>query len=347
MGPPGTGGTGFMAQGTISGFGSVIVNGIRFDDSAATVQLDGQIASSSDLRLGMVASVQGERGADLTLGTASRIDIWSVAQGIVTQVLLNEFTLAGMVWQIDSATVFDGINSAALETGRRVAVWGLQSGVNGQRWTATRIAAVTANDVVSTGVVSLQGSLPYLNGMLLSGTGVDQLNGGEILRVQGTLNTVADTLLVASFSMQGSSQGFLNLDTLEIEGLVTSLLPNDHFMLGAIKVDASKASYSPLFAQISLGARVEVEGTWQSDVLQAVRCEIGDEDQLRRVEISARIEEFTSLANFVVRGQRCDASGVTAIANGSAADLKIGVKIKLTGLKSDDVVLVSTLVLLV
>lgn len=49
---PGTGGTGIYAQGSISGFGSVIVNGIRFDDTAATVQLDGVTRGSADLQIG-------------------------------------------------------------------------------------------------------------------------------------------------------------------------------------------------------------------------------------------------------------------------------------------------------
>ena len=65
---PGTGGTGVIySQGSISGFGSVIVNGIKFDDTVATVQIDGIPLRSADLRLGMVAGVQGERGADPAL----------------------------------------------------------------------------------------------------------------------------------------------------------------------------------------------------------------------------------------------------------------------------------------
>ena len=65
---PGTGGTGIYAQGSIWGFGSVRVNGIKFDDTAATVQIDGQAGKSSDLRLGMVAGIQGLRGADVNAG---------------------------------------------------------------------------------------------------------------------------------------------------------------------------------------------------------------------------------------------------------------------------------------
>src|SRR4029077_17435106 len=43
-----------FTQGTIMGFGSIIVNGIRFDDSAAQVtDDDGQPHNSNELKLGM------------------------------------------------------------------------------------------------------------------------------------------------------------------------------------------------------------------------------------------------------------------------------------------------------
>jgi hypothetical protein len=117
---PGTGGTGIYAQGSIWGFGSVRVNGIKFDDTAATVQIDGQAGKSSDLRLGMVAGIQGLRGADVTLAIANSIEVWSIAQGPIASSLPGQFTLAGMTLQTDSGTVFDGIAS------------GTDTGIDGQ-----------------------------------------------------------------------------------------------------------------------------------------------------------------------------------------------------------------------
>src|SRR4051812_46921799 len=57
-------GTSFAA-GTIAGFGSVIVNGVRFDDSKAKVSDDdGGAAASSALRLGMQVEIQGGAVSD-------------------------------------------------------------------------------------------------------------------------------------------------------------------------------------------------------------------------------------------------------------------------------------------
>lgn len=339
---PGTGGTGIYTQGSISGFGSVILNSIRFDDTAATVQVDGVTATSAALRLGMVAAVQGERGVDITLGTASSIEVWSVAQGGVLQVGSGEFTLAGMTVQTDSSTVFDGIaNAAALSLGLRVAVWGLQAGADGTRWTATRVAVVPATAVVSTGLVRVTDSQRFLNGLLLTGPDTGSLTAGQLVRVQGALSAAGDSLALASFKLLGSGVSAQPQGEIEIEGLVTTIPSGGRFMLGSIEVDARSAVYNPATAQISLGARVEVYGRWQSGVLKATEVELEDAQILHSVEITALIEQYTSLANFVVRGQRCDATNAT-ISHGKAADLRVGVKVKVKGAKAGGDVLVVT-----
>jgi len=112
-------------------------------------------------------------------------------------------------------------------------------------------------------------------------------------------------------------------------------------MLGSIEVDARSAVYNPATAQISLGARVEVYGSWQSGVLKATEVELQDAQTLHSVEITAHIEQYTSLANFVVRGQRCDATNAT-ISHGKAADLGVGVKVKVKGANAGGDVLVVT-----
>lgn len=47
------------ASGTITGFGSVIVNGKRFDTSSSSFTVDGQSGSQSDLKVGMTVTVNG------------------------------------------------------------------------------------------------------------------------------------------------------------------------------------------------------------------------------------------------------------------------------------------------
>ncbi len=347
-GLPGTGGTGLFAQGTISGFGSVIINAIRFDDSAATVTLDGQSASAADLRLGMVAAVQAERGADLTQGKASSIEVWSVAQGLVsagqaTPGASGQFTVSSMTVLTDANTIFDGISAALpLRSGQRVAVWGLQAGSDGRSWSATRVAVVSSAIVVSSGLVSVAGGQRSVNGLSLTGTVAATLTAGDLVRVQGSLSLTDGSLAVLSVRYPATAAAGAQQGEAEIEGLVTSTVSASRFSLGSVVVDASQAVWSPAGAQITQGARVQVDGIWQSGVLKASKVELEDAQSLEAVEISGVVQEFTSVGNFVVRSQRCDATGAN-LGPATLAGLKVGAKVQLKGVKAGDVLRVTEL----
>lgn len=347
-GLPGTGGTGLFAQGTISGFGSVIINAIRFDDSAATVTLDGQSASAADLRLGMVAAVQAERGADLTQGKASSIEVWSVAQGLVsagqaTPGASGQFTVSGMTVLTDANTVFESVSAALpLRPGQRVAVWGLQAASDGRSWRATRVALVSSTMVVSSGLVSVASGQRSVNGLSLSGTLAATLTAGDLVRVQGSLSAIDDRLAVQSVQYPATAAAGVQQGEAEIEGLVTSTVSASRFSLGSVVVDASQAVLEPYGAQITQGVRVQVEGVWLSGVLKASKVELEDAQSLEAVEISGVVQEFTGVGNFVVRSQRCDATGAN-LSPATLAGLKVGVKVQLKGVKAGDVLRVTEL----
>jgi len=351
---PGTGGTGIYSSGSISGFGSVIINGIRFDDTAANIQLDGLTQHSSDLRLGMMATVQGERGLDPTLGIANKIEVWSLAQGVVTSAgaQTHEFALAGMTFQTDTNTVFEGLaNAAAVAAGMRLSVWGLQAGslsagTAGGRWLATRVALTSDPTLVSTGVVAINNQLPYVSGMVLTGSNATQLSAGQLVRVQGSMHSSGMGMAVDRVSMRGAAQAIADNPAsgeIEMEAVVTALSSARRFSMGGVEVDASAAVVSPVGAQISVGKRLEVEGTWQAGLLMAGKVEVKNEGSAQTIEIKAKIEQFTSLANFVVRGQVCDASGITTVGHGTLADLRVGVLIKLKGTQAGNVLIVTEL----
>jgi hypothetical protein len=339
---PGTGGTGVFAQGAIAGFGSVIVNGLKFDDVAAVVQIDGVAANSIDLRLGMVASVQGQRSADTTLGSASRIEVWSIAQGPVTQVQAGQFVVAGMAIQTNSATLYEGISSAsALAPGQPVTVWGLQAGADGSRWVATRVTVLpnAVPKVVSTGLVTVTGAQRSLNGLTVSGSLAASMTAGQLVRVLGVLSGA--NLQVEEYKVLGLPSDTLPQQDVEMEGVVTQVLSTTRFMLGNVEVDSSAVSTSAT-TPVTAGLRIEVQGTVQGQLLKATALVFESELKLDGAEIEGLIEQFTSLASFVVRGQRCDATGA-AVSKGKAGDLKVGIKVKVDGTKAGDVLLVTSL----
>jgi len=342
---PGTGGTGspIYAQGAISGFGSVIVNGVKFDDTQATVHLDGVAAQSTDLRLGMVAGVQGQRSAtDVTLGTAEAIEVWSIALGPVERVMDGHFVMLGMTIQTDTNTLLEGISSvAALTPSQTVSVWGLQVDADGTQWRATRVKLeTTSGNRVATGLVKRSDDEATLNGLDLSGELAEDLPTGVMVRVNGTLKEDG-SLRVSGRQVLNSGIETYADGVIELEGFVTSSPANNRFMMGNITVDASNPALSTVVSQLAIGQEVEVFGSWSSGVLLASRIAL-EGDQSKGIEIEATIDQFTSVADFVLRGQRCDASAAT-FEGGRAADLAVGIKIQVKGTIAGNVLKVTEL----
>ncbi|MEY4756283.1 MAG: hypothetical protein RJA34_1181, partial [Pseudomonadota bacterium] len=115
-----SGGTGSFTNGVIIGLGSIIVNGIRYDDSSASV--NGGTGRSSELKLGMVVSVQGSSvtpaavAGGLATATASSISYESEWKGPVDSIdtTNNSFVMLGQTIKVLSTTVFDGEGVANL-----------------------------------------------------------------------------------------------------------------------------------------------------------------------------------------------------------------------------------------
>ncbi len=154
----GTSGTG-ISQGTISGFGSLFTNGIKFDTRNVTITIDGIPAMESDLRVGMVGTVIG--AIDVTSSTtaiASTVDVSFNLVGRIDDIDLerNNLVVAGQPVVFNSLTVFQNGGPGTLRVGDFVAVSGLSSA--GSSTIAGYIKTVTSpasNSTVITGVINL------------------------------------------------------------------------------------------------------------------------------------------------------------------------------------------------
>lgn len=190
----GTGGTGSFAVGSISGLGSIIVNGVRYDDSSASVEDDdGTAGSTSSLSIGQVVEVHGSVNSDGVSGKATRVTYYSELRGPVTEIDTGAGTLKvfGQVVKVTPTTVFLGASDlAGLAVGNVVEVYGLPdaSGVI----TATRInreantISAYSSDFRMRGVISgLSGTAP--NQQFMIGTVTVNLNSSTDVR-----GTIAD-----------------------------------------------------------------------------------------------------------------------------------------------------------
>ena len=111
--PPASSSVKVSASGVITGFGSVYVNGVRYDTSAAEIEFEDEgRKTEADLRLGMKVKIEGERDGDDRRADRVRYD--DDLEGPVSAIApdpanpaLGTFTVAGQEVTVDDNTVFD------------------------------------------------------------------------------------------------------------------------------------------------------------------------------------------------------------------------------------------------
>jgi hypothetical protein len=349
-----TGGTGgavpAVASGPITGFGSVIVGGVRFDDTSAEVEdLDGNRRTRDELRLGMTVEI--ESGAiDDSTGTAAarRIRFESEIAGLVgaVDVAGQGFTVLGQQVMVDATTVFDDRITgglAGLATGQPVEVYAAFDAAL-QRYRATRVEPAT----VGSGLLRLRGPVAEVNPALRTvrvGTATyryDRASDVPSTLAAGTwvrLRLAFDPSPVSLWEVQRFSlalREWADADEVRIEGLV-SARSGSGFVVGGRAVDGSGVS---LPAELVVGARVEVRGTLRTGVLRATRVTVKTESEHsgREFQLDGAITAVDAVAGTVtVRGLVVSTRRPgLRVDNGTLADLVLGRRIEVRAVLSAD-----------
>ena len=340
-------------QGVISGFGSVIVGGVRFDDSSATVaDDDGNVRSRSDLRLGMMVEIDaGQVNRAAASALARRIRWGSEIVGPVGSVdeASSTVQVLGQTVLVTTSTVFDDSLSGglgALEPGQVVEVHGILDPANG-RVVATRIEAENA-----AAVYKLRGAIDNLdttartftiNGALISYAGLPAamvppgLTKGQIVRV--LLQTgQADGVWVAT-GLRGGLRLPEARREAHVEGVITVFTSVRSFEINGLLVDASQASFPDGSAGITLGSRVEVEGTVDNGTLVATKVEVEERRDMghRQLELRGEMGNLdTARKTFALRGVTVWYGGQVQFRDGSEATLANGRQVEVKGVLGSD-----------
>lgn len=98
-----------VSRGTITGFGSVIVNGVHYDTSKATIKFDDNPGVESDFRIGQVVTIQGTIPDDNpTRGTADQIVSKNAVEGPISAIdtAAGTVTVLGQVVHVGADTSF-------------------------------------------------------------------------------------------------------------------------------------------------------------------------------------------------------------------------------------------------
>jgi hypothetical protein len=149
----GISGTGRVAYGSITAFGSVFVNGVEYSTSSANIIISGQTNwPESELKLGMAVRVEGTANPDGRTGTATTVEYIGDIKGTIDGAPVvtaggGRFTVYGLVVRTDSKTVFEDVEGfASLAAGDLVEVAGLIDAKDSS-FLATRVEKKTSVNV--------------------------------------------------------------------------------------------------------------------------------------------------------------------------------------------------------
>ena len=266
-----------IVTGAIGGFGSVIVNGVRYDTSGAEVRIEDRAGTVAELRVGQVVRIEAQVD-DKGGATAKLIEQHRLLQGTVQSVsaATGTITVAGQVVKVDDDTSFDdAIRQGSVEgiaVGDRIEVHGF-SGSDGQA-RATRIEKADAGDleVEAKGLVSALDTVTrrFRVGTLnvdystaaLDGFGTEGIRAGDFVEVKGR-EMLADGTLKASrvHKEDGRIPGQSGTES-EVEGLVTRFVSAADFDVAGQKVTTTSATTytGGTAADLKLDVKVEAEG---------------------------------------------------------------------------------------
>jgi hypothetical protein len=331
----GSGGTGSFSSGAITGFGSIIVNGVRFDDSQARItDDDGVVHNPDDLKLGMVVSITASTittGVSGSSATATSITFGSELRGPITSISGQALVVLGQTVQVGADTVFDdGIigGLAGLLVGQIIEVHGFADPSTNQ------ILATRIERDASAATLKLQGQVQALNttaktftigSVTISYAGIAApalpANLANGLLVQVVLAPAPATGTRTALSVRPVAQQVEDHADAELEGTVTAFTSVTSFSVNGVAVDASKASFPNGNAALKLGARVEVEGSTVNDVLVASEVKVENEAEVenQEFELHGAVTNLNATSKtFVIRGVTVSFAGAVRFDNGDA-----------------------------
>src|SRR6266850_8188014 len=235
---PPTGAAPVMATGTITGFGSVYVNGVHFKTTSATIRKNRQVVAQSALKVGEIARIKGSKNASDGTGNADSVDVDENVVGPIAAIdtTLNTLTVLGQTVKIDAGTSFSSDVQPADITGLKVADFVEVSGLTAADGSisATRIGReASAGTLQVLGTVASVDTVAHtfmINALIvnysaanLTGFAGGQPANGDLVEVQGTsFDSGTTTLTATRVDKQMSDQEEAgNHEDMEREGLIT------------------------------------------------------------------------------------------------------------------------------
>ncbi|HET9821330.1 MAG TPA: DUF5666 domain-containing protein [Burkholderiaceae bacterium] len=341
-------------SGPISGLGSIIVNGVRFDDRGARVEddEDGIGHDARELKLGVMVQVQASGIDDAAAtGVATLVRFGSEMKGAVQAIdtTAQTLTVIDQTVEVRPETVFDaGIAGglAGLAVGDVLEIHAFFNASTGH-YVATRIEREDdANLFRLRGVVSGLDTVARtfrIGAAVIAygGIAADQLppNLADGMRVRVRLLPQQVNGQWVAVRVRAGVVRVDDFGDARVCGLVTDFTSPQSFSVAGVSIDATNAVFEPGPSAVRLGALVAVRGSMSNGTLVATKVRAVDErsEEWAMVELHGSVGSLDGASKtFMLREVKVDYSRVMMWKNGAAGDLKDGASVEVKGLWSND-----------
>lgn len=288
--------TGTVAFGAVTAFGSIFVNGVRFDTSSASITIDGENGSEDDLDVGDVVLVTGTLDAGSAVeGVAATVVFDDAVEGPIESVdpAAGTFVVLGQIVRVVATTSFDDSIQPASIDGVSVGLVVEVSGFVASDGTieASRVEPKPAStEFETTGIVSgldtaatefmINALVVDYGSAMLSNFQGGVISEGDLVEVKGSSVLGPDGELVATeVEFKGGELEGDDGDHVEIEGFITRFVDESDFDVSgfAVTTNAQTVFEGGGAGDLGLDVKVEVEGE-----LDANGVLVADEVDIRR-----------------------------------------------------------------
>jgi len=335
--PTNSGPTEIVAVGPISNFGSIVVNGVRYETDSATFMIDDEVGSQSDLSVGQIVSVKGTVDASGSTGTANTVLFDDVVKGPVQSVDIASQSLVvlGQTVLVVADTSFDDSFSPAsldgVSTGQIVEVSG-QFDANGDivasriepkpAGTQFEVHGTVSNHDAAAQTFNLAALVVDYGSAILDDFPGGMIANGDFVEAKGMSLGGAGELLATKVELESAVPGAGNGDFVEVEGFISRFVSAEDFDVGMQPVTTTSATVfeGGSAADLGLNIKVEVEGVIDADgILVAEKVDIR---RARAVRITANVDSVDSgSSSVVILGITIKIDAQTRMEDKSDADL--------------------------
>lgn len=296
-------------SGSITSFGSIYVNGVRYDTSNASITIEDKAATESDLRVGMMVHViEDGNGGAATVENDNELEGLVNTNNIMSGQSTGTMDIMGQIVTVDINTIFESSVSSITSIDQVVMnniieVDGYSTGVG--TITATRVEVKAIN--LSSYLISHPEGIEVKGVVANNNAGAQTFDFGNLSinyagAILDNLSSISDGVYVEVKSVQGmNASNELIASRIELEDNGSPSHDgdeDDEYEVSGLVVAFSSSSVTVNGQTFQLDVQTSYDNGVQSDIQVAVMVEVEGKYNAAGVLVAEKVEfKSTSASN--------------------------------------------------